>query len=92
MMQSIFYFLLCITNETKLFYALPLQPSILSCPIAIASLHTINTAHANDDTNHKDIQVLATIVVKAQGNWLENANAEKVQQHAGARTIINRKR
>lgn len=29
---------------------------------------------------------------QAQGNWLEEVNAEKVQQHAGARTILNRER
>ena len=39
-----------------------------------------------------DVQTLSTLTLTAQGNWLEKANSKKVQQHAGARTIIDRKR
>ena len=38
------------------------------------------------------INTLPTLVVEARGNWLDQANAEKVQQHAGARTILSRER
>lgn len=39
-----------------------------------------------------EVQTLSTLTLTAQGNWLEKANSKKMQQHAGARTIINRKR
>ena len=47
---------------------------------------------AEELTEATSSNVLPTIKLEAQGNWLEDANAEKVQKHAGARTIINRNR
>ncbi|MCU4568632.1 TonB-dependent receptor plug domain-containing protein, partial [Acinetobacter radioresistens] len=67
------------------------QPSPLSLAIAILFSGISHTTFANEESS-TETQTLATISVKAQGNWLENANAEKVQQHAGARSIIDRKR
>ncbi|USA45647.1 TonB-dependent siderophore receptor [Acinetobacter sp. C26M] len=67
------------------------QPSYLSLAIAI-SLSGISHAAFANEAQPNETQTLATISIQAQGNWLENANAEKVQQHAGARTIIDRKR
>ncbi|ENX20672.1 hypothetical protein F892_02695 [Acinetobacter vivianii] len=67
------------------------QPSTLSLTIAILCSGVSHTTFANEESP-VETQTLATISVKAQGNWLENANAEKVQQHAGARSIIDRKR
>ncbi|MDA1587915.1 hypothetical protein PDK27_29660 [Bacillus cereus group sp. TH230-1LC] len=49
-------------------------------------------AQAEELTEATSNNVLPTIKLEAQGNWLEDANAEKVQKHAGARTIINRNR
>ncbi|QHH96145.1 TonB-dependent receptor family protein [Acinetobacter dispersus] len=67
------------------------QPSSLSLAIAISLSGISHTAFA-DEAQPTETQTLATISIQAQGNWLENANAEKVQQHAGARSIIDRKR
>lgn len=67
------------------------QPSSLSLAIAI-SLSGISHAAFADEAQPAETQTLATISIQAQGNWLDNANAEKVQQHAGARSIIDRKR
>ena len=49
-------------------------------------------AQAEELTEATSNNVLPTIKLEAQGNWLEDANAEKVQKHAGARTIITRNR
>ena len=67
------------------------QPSSLSLAIAI-SLSGISHAAFADEAQPAETQTLATISIQAQGNWLDNANAEKVQQHAGAGSIIDRKR
>ncbi|MCI3880548.1 TonB-dependent receptor family protein [Acinetobacter higginsii] len=67
------------------------QPSSLSLAIAI-SLSGISHVAFADEGQPAETQTLATISIQAQGNWLDNANAEKVQQHAGARSIIDRKR
>lgn len=67
------------------------QPSSLSLAIAI-SLSGISHAAFANEAQPAETQTLATISIQAQGNWLDNANAEKVQQHAGARSIIDRKR
>ncbi|NNP75966.1 amino acid ABC transporter substrate-binding protein [Acinetobacter sp. Ac_3412] len=67
------------------------QPSSLSLAIAI-SLSGISHVAFADEGHPTETQTLATISIQAQGNWLDNANAEKVQQHAGARSIIDRKR
>lgn len=40
---------------------------------------------ADNNTN-----ILAPITLQATGNWLEDANANKVLNHAGARTILNK--
>ncbi|MCH7336882.1 TonB-dependent siderophore receptor [Acinetobacter sp. NIPH 2699] len=66
-------------------------PSSLSLAITILLSGISHSAFANED-QQSETQTLATISIQAQGNWLENANAEKVQQHAGARTIIDRNR
>ena len=49
-------------------------------------------ASAAENTDTAQANVLPTITIETQGNWLENANEKKVQKHAGARTIIDRKR
>lgn len=67
------------------------QPSSLSLAIAF-SLSGISHAAFANEAQPAETQTLATISIQAQGNWLDNANAEKVQQHAGARSIIDRKR
>lgn len=77
-----------VTNSTA---SKKFQPSTLSLAIAILCSGISHTTFANEESS-VETQTLATISVKAQGNWLENANAEKVQQHAGARSIIDRKR
>lgn len=41
--------------------------------------------------NNEEPQKLDSITLTAQGNWLNQANAEKVFNHAGARTILDRK-
>ena len=55
------------------------------------SMCCISAAQAEEQIGTSG-NVLPTITMEAQGNWLENANAEKVHNHAGARTIIDRKR
>ena len=65
--------------------------SPLSLAIALSLSCTANSSYADDNQVH-ETQTLQTIVVKAQGNWLEQANAETVHEHAGARTIIDRKK
>lgn len=59
---------------------------------ALATLLVYPTlTYANDNTT-LEVNGLDTIEVVAQGNWLQEANKEKVFQHAGARTIIERER
>lgn len=62
--------------------------STLSYAIGLACTYLAVPAHAEDTAT----SALPTITIKAQGNWLEEANAETVHQHAGARTIVDRKR
>jgi Fe(3+) dicitrate transport protein len=62
--------------------------STLSYAIGLACTYLALPAHAEDTTT----SALPTITIKAQGNWLEEANAETVHKHAGARTIVDRKR
>lgn len=62
--------------------------STLSYAIGIACTYLALPAHAEDTST----SALPTITIKAQGNWLEEANAETVHKHAGARTIFDRKR
>ncbi|WP_180161160.1 TonB-dependent siderophore receptor [Acinetobacter sp. YH12040] len=66
----------------------PLLP--LSIAVGISMVATMASAAENTDTAQAN--VLPTITIETQGNWLENANEKKVQKHAGARTIIDRKR
>ncbi len=66
----------------------PLLP--LSIAVGISMVATMASAAENTETAQAD--VLPTITIETQGNWLENANEKKVQKHAGARTIIDRKR
>ena len=70
----------------------PTQVSPLTRAIQLAlTCFATQAAFAADSDNHS-VNTLQTITLQAEGNWLENANAEKVQKHAGARTIIDRKR
>ncbi|ETR94399.1 TonB-dependent receptor family protein [Acinetobacter lactucae] len=62
--------------------------STLSYAIGLACTYLAVPAHAEDTA----ASALPTITIKAQGNWLEEANAETVHKHAGARTIVDRKR
>ena len=66
------------------------KASQLSLAVSLC-LMGLSAAHAEEDAA-ASTNVLPTITIEAQGNWLENANAEKVQQHAGARTIVDRQR
>ena len=65
--------------------------SSLSVAVALSLSCIANVAYA-DENQTPEVQTLQTIVVKAQGNWLEQANAETVHEHAGARSIIDRKK
>ena len=56
------------------------------------SMSCLTYAQAEELTEATSNNVLPTIKLEAQGNWLEDANAERVQKHAGARTIITRNR
>lgn len=67
-----------------------ISPLTLAIQLALACLATQSAFAAESDSNA--VSTLQTITLQAEGNWLENANAEKVQKHAGARTIIDRKR
>ncbi|ENW94525.1 TonB-dependent receptor family protein [Acinetobacter sp. NIPH 298] len=66
-------------------------PSSLSLAIATLLSGICHSAVANE-VPQAETQTLATISIQAQGNWLEEANAEKVLQHAGARSIIDQNR
>ena len=66
---------------SPLSYAIQLALTCIIAPAAFA-------ANAEDPT----VNTLETITLQAEGNWLEKANAEKAQKHAGARTIIDRNR
>jgi Fe(3+) dicitrate transport protein len=57
---------------------------VLTCVVT----QTAFAANAEDAS----LSTLQTIKLQAEGNWLENANAEKAHKHAGARTIIDRTR
>lgn len=57
---------------------------VLTCVVT----QTAFAANAEDAS----LSTLQTIKLQAEGNWLENTNAEKVHKHAGARTIIDRTR
>lgn len=68
------------------------KPAYLSLSISSILLAVISPMTFAEDTSIPAQQKLDTIVIQAQGNWLENANAEKVHQHAGARTIVDHTR
>ncbi|WP_287910318.1 TonB-dependent siderophore receptor [Acinetobacter sp.] len=68
-----------------------LKPSPLSLAIAV-SFTFISMSSSAEDAQAGTPQALKTITVRAEGNWLEEANAEKIHQHAGARTIVDRKK
>ena len=73
-----------------------LKPAPLSLAISLLLCGTASQTFAEslaqgETQDANQVQTLTKIVVKAQGNWLEQANAETVHAHAGARTIINRK-
>ena len=65
--------------------------STLSTAIGLSLAYLTTSAYAAD-TEAQEANALPTISIQAQGNWLEDANAETVHKHAGARTIIDRKR
>ncbi len=88
-LQSIAHNTMFFLSPTPL-HNLNFKVTQLSLAVGLSML-CLSAAHAEEKTADSS-NVLPTITIEAQGNWLENANAEKVQQHAGARTIINRKR
>lgn len=45
-------------------------------------------AQAEELTEATSNNVLPTIKLEAQGNWLEDANAEKVQKHQRSKRIL----
>lgn len=67
------------------------KPSPLSLAIAV-SFSFISAASYAEDIQEDTPKALKTITVQAEGNWLEEANAEKVHKHAGARSIVDRKK
>lgn len=72
-------------------FKLKFQPKFLSFAITSILSGIAQISFANEISSI-ETQQLPTITLQAQGNWLENANAEKVQHHAGARTIVDRNR
>ncbi|MCH7291569.1 TonB-dependent siderophore receptor [Acinetobacter sp. ANC 3926] len=64
------------------------KPSVLSCAITALISCVASTAFAADSQNNTT-QTLATISIQAEGNWLEQANAKKVLNHPGARTVVD---
>jgi Fe(3+) dicitrate transport protein len=67
------------------------KPNPLSLAIAV-SFSFISVASYAEDIQEDTPKALKTITVQAEGNWLEEANAEKVHKHAGARSIVDRKK
>lgn len=67
------------------------KPSPLSLAIAV-SFSFISVSSYAEDIQEDTPKALKTITVQAEGNWLEEANAEKVHKHAGARSIVDRKK
>ena len=67
-----------------------ISPLTVAVQLALTCLATQTVFAAEPDSN--TVSTLQTITLQAEGNWLENANAEKVQKHAGARTIVDRNR
>lgn len=78
-------------SNTRNFAFVDFKYSSLSIAITLSLSCSSVVAYA-DDSQQPETRKLETIVVKAQGNWLEQANAETVHKHAGARTIIDRKK
>ncbi|MBO3657732.1 TonB-dependent receptor family protein [Acinetobacter haemolyticus] len=72
-------------------FKLKFQPKFLSFAVTSILSGIAQISFANEISSI-ETQQLPTITLQAQGNWLENANAEKVQHHAGARTIVDRNR
>ena len=68
------------------------KPTYISIATSIALSSMLSQTVSAESEMPDSQQKLDTIVIQAQGNWLENANAEKVHQHAGARTIVDRTR
>lgn len=64
------------------------KPSTLSCAIT-ALISCVATTTFADDSQSNTTQTLATISIQAEGNWLEQANAKKVLNHPGARTVVD---
>ncbi|MCH7315359.1 TonB-dependent siderophore receptor [Acinetobacter sp. ANC 3882] len=52
-------------------------------------LSCVATTTFADDNQANTTQTLATISIQAEGNWLEQANAQKVLNHSGARTVVD---
>lgn len=67
---------------------LKLSPLSYAILLSFSSFTTMTYAAESEQETNK----LPTITLQAQGNWLEEADAEKVHNYAGARTIIDRKR
>lgn len=64
--------------------------SPLSCVIKMLFGCLATTAFA-DDAQSTNTQTLATISIQAEGNWLDDANDQKVLNHSGARTVVDQK-
>ncbi|MCH7395267.1 TonB-dependent siderophore receptor [Acinetobacter dispersus] len=64
------------------------KPSALSCAITTLISCVATTTFA-DDNPTSTTQTLSTISIQAEGNWLEQANAQKVLNHPGARTVVD---
>lgn len=62
--------------------------SPLSCAITALICCVTNTTFAAD-SQVDTIQTLSTISIQAEGNWLDQANAQKVLNHSGARTVVD---
>lgn len=58
-------------------------------PLSILAISLLSSSslHAAE----QESVVLDTLKLQAEGNWLEDANSTKVLNHAGARTVVNRK-
>lgn len=76
--------------QTGIYKPTKISPLTVAVQLALTCLATQTVFAAESDSN--SVSTLQTITLQAEGNWLENANAEKVQKHAGARTIVDRNR
>ena len=76
-----------LNNSHQIFFS----KSSLSLAIGLSIAGLSPITYATEAESEDSVKALPTLVLQAQGNWLEDANAETVHHHAGARTIIDRK-